>query len=62
MIIISENWDCAGGPLVKNPPCNVGGTGSIPGLGTKMSHTEGKVTPCAPQLLSQGSRSYEAKL
>ena len=27
------NWDFPGGPMVKNPPANVGDTGSIPGLG-----------------------------
>ena len=25
--------DFPGGPVVKNPPCNVGDMGSIPGLG-----------------------------
>ena len=25
--------DLPGGPVVKNPPANAGGTGSIPGLG-----------------------------
>ena len=32
-------WDFLGG-LVKNPPCNAGDPGSIPGWGTKI--------PCAP--------------
>ena len=27
--------DFPGGPVVKNPPCNAGDVGSIPGLGTK---------------------------
>ena len=27
--------DFPGGPVVKNPPCNAGDTGSIPGQGTK---------------------------
>ena len=26
-------WDFPGGPVVKNPPANVGDMGSIPGLG-----------------------------
>ena len=26
-------WDFPGGPVVKNPPVNVGDTGSIPGPG-----------------------------
>ena len=28
-----EWWGFPGGPVVKNPPCNVGDTSSIPGLG-----------------------------
>ena len=28
-----EWWGFSGGPVVKNPPCNVGDTSSIPGLG-----------------------------
>ena len=27
------NWGFSGGPPVKNPPCNAGDTGSIPGPG-----------------------------
>ena len=27
--------DFLGGPVVKNPPCNAGDAGSIPGQGTK---------------------------
>ena len=27
------NWRFSGGPVVKNPPCNAGDTGSIPGPG-----------------------------
>ena len=29
-----------GGPVVKNLPCNAGDTGSIPGWGTKIPHSE----------------------
>ena len=32
--------DFPGGPVVKNPPCNVGDQGSIPGRGTKIPHAE----------------------
>ena len=30
--------DFPGGPVVKNPPSNVGDKGSIPGRGTKIPH------------------------
>ena len=30
--------DFPGGPVVKTPPSNEGGTGSIPGRGTKIPH------------------------
>ena len=29
-------WDFPGGPVVKNPPSNAGGVGSITGWGTKI--------------------------
>ena len=30
--------DFPGGPVVKNPPSNAGGAGSIPGRGTEIPH------------------------
>ena len=30
--------DIPGGPVVKTPPSNAGGVGSIPGRGTKVIH------------------------
>ena len=30
----SHAWNFPGGPVVKNPPANAGGAGSIPGQGT----------------------------
>ena len=30
--------DFPGGPVVKNPPCNEGDMGSVPGQGTKIPH------------------------
>ena len=44
-----------GGPVVKNPPCNAGDVGSIPGQGTKTTcaveqlspHTKTREGPCA---------------
>ena len=38
--------DFPGGPVVKNPPCNAGDAGSIPGQGTKIPHALGQVSPC----------------
>ena len=31
-------WDFLGGPVVNNPPCNVGDAHSIPERGTKIPH------------------------
>ena len=39
-----------GGPVVKNPPCNAGDVGSIPGQGTKILHAMEQLIP--PQLQS----------
>ena len=30
-------------PVVKNPPCNAGGAGSIPGERTKIPHAPGQL-------------------
>ena len=40
--------DFPGGPVVNSLPCNAGGTGSIPGQGTK-------ITPAAEQLSSHAT-------
>ena len=40
--------DFRGGPMVKNPPANAGGTGSI--LGLRRSHMTWGYLACAPQL------------
>ena len=34
-----------GGPVVKNPPCNAGDSGSIPGGGTKIPHAAEQLSP-----------------
>ena len=34
-----------GGPVVKNPRCNVGDVGLIPGRGTKIPHAMGQLSP-----------------
>ena len=36
--------DFPGGPVVKNPPSNAGGTGSIPGQGAEIPHASGQLT------------------
>ena len=43
--------DFSGGPAVKNPPCNAGDAGSIPGQGTKIPRAQSNKAH-APQLLS----------
>ena len=46
---ITGNEKMINGPMVKNPPCNAGEMGSVPGQGTRIPHaTEQHV----PQLLS----------
>ena len=35
--------DFPGGPGVKNPPCNAGDAGSIPGPGTKIPQAAGQL-------------------
>ena len=40
-------WDFPGGPVVKNPSCNAGDAGSIPGRGTKIPHAVGQLSLCA---------------
>ena len=35
----------ASGPVVKNLPSNAGDVGSIPGLGTKIPHAVGQLSP-----------------
>ena len=40
-------WDSPVGPVVKNPPYNAGGVGSIPGRGARIPHTAGQLSPRA---------------
>ena len=42
LIILLGNF--YGGSVVKNPPCNAGESGSIPGQGTKIPHAEGQLS------------------
>ena len=37
-----KSWDFPSGPVVKNPPCNAGDMGSIPGGGTRIPHAMGQ--------------------
>ena len=39
----SIHWGFPGGPVVKSPPSNAGGSGSIPGGGTKIPHAMGQL-------------------
>ena len=56
-VILTVNEDFPGGSVVKNLPCNVGDTDSIPGSGR--SHMSGSNWALAPQLLSLFSRALE---
>ena len=49
-----------GSSVVKNPPANVGNTGSIPG--PERSHMPRSTQACAPQLLSLCSRAWKHQL
>ena len=37
-------WDFSGGPVVKNPPSNVGDAGSISGQGPKIPYAKGQLS------------------
>ena len=39
------SWDFPGGRVVKNPPCNAGDVGLIPGQGTKIPHAVEQLSP-----------------
>ena len=52
--------DFPSGPVVKNPCCNAGDTGLIPGPGT--AHMPWSNKAHTPQLLSQCSRASEPQL
>ena len=52
-------WDFPGGPVVKNPPCNAGDTGSIPGRENKIPCVAEQLSLCATTK-TQGSQIKEA--
>ena len=39
--------DFPGGPVVKNPSCNAGDIGSVPGKGTNIPHVVSNYRDCA---------------
>ena len=43
--MVQEQWlgDFPGGPVVKNPPCNAGDMGLIPGQAAKIPHATGQL-------------------
>ena len=44
--IVKKRWrDFPGGPVLKNPPSNVGDVGLISVWGTKIPHTAGQISP-----------------
>ena len=44
--IVEKQWmNFPGGPVVKNPPSNVGDVGLIPVQGTKIPHATGQISP-----------------
>ena len=46
--ITKEQWgDFPSETVVQDPPANAGDTGSILGLGTKIPHATGQLSPCA---------------
>ena len=49
-----------GGPVVKNPPYNVGGSGLIPGWGAKIPHVVEQLSPCTTprESLHHSKRSH----
>ena len=55
--IKSKGEGFLGGSVVRNPPVNAGGVGSVSGLGR--SHMPWSNQACAPQLLSLCSRAGE---
>ena len=46
------------GPVVKNPPCNSGDVGSIPGWGTKIPHPTEQLSPHAATIMPVGSKTH----
>ena len=48
--------------MVKNPPCNAGDVGSVPGQGTEIPHDGGLVAKLCPTLATQRSAACQGSL
>ena len=48
LVTAKQTGGFPGGPVVKTPPSHVGDTGSTPGQGTRIPHSEGQLSPGAP--------------
>ena len=46
--------DFPGGSVAKNSPSNAGGSGSIPGQGTKTPHKSGQLSLCTTKAKTTG--------
>ena len=55
-------WGVGTSQVVKNPPSNVGGVGSIPGQGTKIPHAMGQLSLRAVTAESMHSRARMPQL
>ena len=44
-LVKTDHKDFPGGPVVKNPPCNAGDAGSIPGHRAKIPHATEHLSP-----------------
>ena len=53
--------DFASGPVVKNLPSNAGDVGSIPGLGTKIPHAVGQLSPSTQMKMECSHRKKKKK-
>ena len=54
--------DYTGGPVLKNPLCNAGDMGSIPGEGTKIPHATERLSPGTATTKPECSKAYTPQL
>ena len=54
--------DYTGGPVLKNPPCNAGDLGSIPGKGTKIPHATEQLSPGTATTKAECSKARTPQL
>ena len=54
--------DYTGGPVLKNPLCNAGDMGSIPGEGTKIPHATERLSPGTATTKPECSKAYMPQL